>query len=170
MAKTYCFWGLESRRKTLDLCMMNTKEELLRLQQSPELFPSREVEEDFWGEVQECYDLIVDRSIPARKAHREGIRLLREDVVDYWQTLMLPTRDAQRKPWEQFLHNGAPGSGADLSRFVNDGSIQILPMAASRIMLAMLIEHKSIIRDIGEVSLSVHMKLACNWQKTDMVD
>lgn len=154
MAKLYYFFGADEEVNGLDLCMTSTRKELLRLQQGPELFANKDAEEDFWCEVEECCELMVERSIPAIEARDEATKLFRESVAKYWQDLVLPARDEQRKPWEQFLHNGAPGSGADLSQHGEDGSIQVLPMAASRIMIAMLVEYNTIVQALDAVSSS----------------
>ena len=154
MAKLYYFFGADEEVNGLDLCMTSTRKELLRLQQGPELFANKDAEQDFWCEVEECCELMVERSIPAIEARDEATKLFRESVAKYWQDLVLPARDEQRKPWEQFLHNGAPGSGADLSQHGGDGSIQVLPMAASRIMIAMLVEYNTIVQALDAVSSS----------------
>ena len=155
MAKLYYFFGADEEADDLDLCMTSTRKELLRLQQEPELFASKAVEEDFWCEVEKCCKLMVERSIPAIEARDEAMKLFRESVAEHWQDFVLPARDEQRKPWEQFLHNGAPGSGADVSQHGEDGSIQILPMAASRIMIAMLVEYNTIVQALDAVSFSI---------------
>ncbi len=154
MAKLYYFFGADEEVNGLDLCMASTRKELLRLQQKPELFANKEAEEGFWCEVEKCCGLMVERSIPAIEGHDEAMKLFRESVAKYWQDLVLPARDEHRKPWEQFLHNGAPGSGADLSQHGEDGSIQILPMAASRIMIAMFVEYNTIVQALDAVSFS----------------
>ncbi len=169
MAKLNYLFGADEDPNGLELCMTATRKELLRLQQEPELFPSKDVEERFWREVQKRCGRMVERAIPAIEARDEARELLRESIADYWQDLVLPTGDVQRKPWEQFLHNGAPGSGADVSRFGEDGSVQILPMAASRIMIAMLVEYYSIAQALDAVSFSTEFGLANETSKADTV-
>lgn len=154
MAKLFYFFGADEEADGLDRCMTSTRKELLRLQQEPALFVSKAAEEDFWCEVEKCCKLMVERSIPAIEARDEARKLFRESVAEYWHDFVLPARDEQRKPWEQFLHNGAPGSGADVSQHGEGGSIQILPMAASRIMIAMLVEYNTLTRALDAVSLS----------------
>ena len=154
MAKLFYLYGADEEVNGLDLCMTSTQKELLRLQQRPELFASKDTEEAFWCEVEECCRLIVEGSIPAIEAGDEAVKLFRESVAKYWQDLVRPARDEQRKPWEQFLHNGAPGSGADLSQHGEDGSVQVLPMAATRIILAMLVEYNTIAQALDAVSFS----------------
>ena len=63
----------------------------------------------------------------------------------------MPSRNEWRKPWEQFLHNRAPGAGINLSDMGSDGSIQILPMGALRLLHGMKEAHASIIRGIEAV-------------------
>ena len=154
MAKLFYFFGADEEADGLDLCMTSTRKELLRLQQEPELFVSKAAEEGFWCEVEKCCKLMVERSIPAIEARDDARKLFRESVAEHWQDFLLPARDEQRTPWEQFLHNGAPGSGADVSQHGADGSIQILPMAASRIMIAMLVEYNTIVQALDAVSFS----------------
>lgn len=68
------------------------------------------------------------------------------------QKTSLPVRDLQRKPWEQYLHDRAPGIGVDLSAQGNGGSVQMFPMAAVRIVRSMVDQNRTIIAGIESVS------------------
>ena len=62
-----------------------------------------------------------------------------------------PAFDKQRKPWQQFLHHGAPGSGISIAPPAI-GSIQILPCPGIRILDAWRIDYLRAARDLGRVS------------------
>lgn len=131
---------------------MDTKEELSRLQRHPELFPSKDIREEFWDAVERMLNHWVESVIPEQEARDQAHGTLQSAMVEYQEDMRTPRRDMRRKPWEQFLHNRAPGAEADLSEFAEEGSVQIIPMAAARILMMALDEHKAIIRDIEAVS------------------
>ena len=133
--------------------ILATKGELLRLQRHPELFPSKDVREEFWHIIQLTCNSSVKSVIPGQEARDHAHEMLQAAWVDIEEDMRTPRRDMQRKPWEQFLHNRAPGAEADLSMFAEEGSLQIIPMAAARILMANVEEHKAIIRDIEAVSI-----------------
>ena len=74
------------------------------------------------------------------------------DEKDFHEDLM-PARDISRTTWEQYLHNRAPGLNVDLSELGSDGSIQILPMSALRLLHSLKEANESIIRGIEAVCL-----------------
>ena len=152
MAGRQCLFEEDVRSEHLEAYMRATNAEILRLHQYPELFPSKDIEEDFWRDIHYVCDDLVEKAIPNVEDHNEEEKALQAVGVEIEQDTVLPSRDAQRKPWEQFLHNRAPGGGIDVSTFGGEGSIQILPMAAIRILMATNEENKSIIRDIEAVS------------------
>ena len=132
---------------------MATKGELSRLQRHPELFASRDIRKNFWYNVRlTCKSLLKD-VIPGQEARDHAHEIFQAAWVEIEEDKHTPRRDMQRKPWEQYLHNRAPGVEADLSVFPKEGSVQIVPMAASRILMANLEEQRAIIRDIEAVSL-----------------
>lgn len=136
----------------LDHLLTATKIEISRLQGHSELFLSECLEEDFWEEVYDLSNDLLGVFISNLEACDTEEQEFHDVSMEMIEDLRLPARDAQRKPWEQFLHNGAPGSGADVSEFGNDGSVQILPLPGYLIMMNMNREHESIIRDIKAVS------------------
>lgn len=133
--------------------MIATKSELLHLQKHPEVFPSKDIEEAFWQEVYDLCDDIVDHIIASQQAREEEFEDLEALGVELEHNSFLPVRDPQRKPWEQYLHNRVPGVHVDLSAYGNEGSIQIFPMAAVRIVMGMVEETRAIISDIESVSV-----------------
>lgn len=126
-----------------------TTKELSRLQNHPELFPNEDIREEFW----EAFPL-QSRILEEQEASDHAHRMLQAAMVEDQEDMLTPGRDMQRKPWEQFLHNRAPGTEADLSMFPEEGSVQIIPMPASRVMITHLEEHRAIIRNIEAVSTS----------------
>jgi len=128
-----------------------TEEQLWRLQSHPELFPTEDIEKDFWGEVFLMCDHLVRKTLTAPKGKNKAARRLRALDVKEEQKRTIPARDIQRKPWEQFLNNKAPGSGADLSQFGEAGSIQLMPMSSVKIVMGLLDECRAAVTDIEEV-------------------
>lgn len=130
---------------------MATYGELSRLQSHPELFPSEDIREEFWEEVLiKCNRL--NSVILRQKGRDDAHKIFRAGWLDFKADMRTPGWDMQRKPWEQFFHNRAPGADADLSTFAEEGSLQIIPLAAARILIANIDEHKAIVRDIEAVS------------------
>lgn len=132
--------------------MEDTKDQLLRLQNYPQLFPSEDVEVSFWKDVYITCDQLVETILPTLMTHAKDHQKRINSTFKGFRKMIFPTFDRQRKPWEQFLHNRAPGAGADLSFIGNEGSVQLLPMSAVRIIVAMNNEYRSVIRDIEAVS------------------
>jgi len=142
----------EDEYEVLKHSMMATKDELSRLQKHPEVFPSKDVEEEFWQEVYDMCDGIAEHIIPSLQVREQETEIIQALGVEIEHDTFLPVRDLQRKPWEQYLHNMAPGVKVDLPDHGNEGSIQIFPMAAVRIVMAMVEETRAIISDIEIVS------------------
>ena len=132
---------------------MATKVELSRLRRHPELFPSKDTRERFWRNVWLTCNHSVTSVILGQEARDHAHKMFEAAWVKFEEEVCNPRNDVQRKPWEQFLHNRAPGAEADLSMFSEEGSIQIIPMAAARILMAYNEEHRAIIRDIEAVSI-----------------
>ena len=124
--------------------------ELERLQKHPELFPSEEAEQVFWRRLKNALEKIIQiRSILCEDEKKDS-EFLSDDAKEMLADI-LPSRSESRKPWEQFLHNRAPGAGVDLSDMGSNGSIQILPMGALRLLHGMKEANTSIIRGIEAV-------------------
>lgn len=133
--------------------MTATKAELARLRKHPELFPSQSVEKDFWRDVYEMSDVATDQVVPKAEAHDHDEDILIDARIRFERDQVLPAaQETQRKPWQKFLHNRAPGVQVDLSAVAEGGSVQILPMPALRILLATVDENRSIVDDIEAVS------------------
>lgn len=142
----------EDEYEMLKQCMLATMDELFHLQKHSEVFPSKDIEEEFWQEVYELCDGIVEHLIPSLQGREKEKKDIEALGVKIERDTYLPVRDLQRKPWEQYLHNMAPGVKVDLSYHGNEGSIQIFPMAAVRIVTGMMEETRAIISDIENVS------------------
>ncbi len=143
---------IDAEYKLIEDVVLATKEELSRLQRHPELFPSKDTREEFWRNVWlTCYSSVTS-VILEQETRDHAHKMFQADWVEIKEDLRTPRRDMQRKPWEQFLHNRAPGAEADLSMFSEEGSLQIIPMAACRIIMAHVQEYRAIIRDIEAVS------------------
>ena len=132
---------------------MATKGELSRLRRHPELFPSESIREEFWHNVALTCNDSVKFVMLGQEARDRAHRIFESAWFEIEEEVRIPQKDMERKPWEQFLHNRAPGAEADLSAFPGDGSVQIIPMAAARILMAYLEEHETIISDIEAVSI-----------------
>jgi len=104
----------EDEYEVLKRCIMATKDKLSHLQKHPEVFPSKDVAEEFWQEVYDLCDGIVKHIIPSLQDREEEIENIQALGVEIERDAYLPVRDLQRKPWEQYLHNMAPGVKVDL--------------------------------------------------------
>ena len=157
---------LSLRCSIFDVIAIPTEAELVRLQEHPELFPTEKVKEDFWLYVFEVSDSIAEQWIPEELCCQSEHAEARDLAVSSVQEELLPFGHKARKPWEQFLHNKAPGSGVDLSTLglalslPNErprASIQIMPTAAMRLLRAMRIDYEAIHDGIHEVrSRQIH--------------
>nr|QEL51142.1 MAT auxiliary protein 1 [Letharia aff. columbiana 'rugosa'] len=148
IAKMACQLEMDAEYELIEDVIMATKSELSRLQKHPELFPSQDIREKFWHSVRLKCNESVKFVISEQEARDHAHEMFQAVSVEVEENTRTPGRDMQRTPWEQFLHNRAPGAEADLSIFAEEGSVQIIPMAAARILMATLEEHAAIIRDI----------------------
>lgn len=128
-----------------------TEVELTRLQRHPELSPSEGMMVGFWEDLCDLTDELLERGLLMLEDCDVDERRLFDVSVEVSEDLRLRARDADRKPWEQFLHNGAPGSGIDVSGYGNDGSVQVLPSSAMSILHAALWEYSSTVGAIEAV-------------------
>ena len=131
---------------------MSIKGELSRLQEHPDLFPSREVEEEFWQNIYSLCDFTVKDIITNQLTRLRLMKKVQAEAAEDEINAVAPKRDAQREPWEQYLHNRAPGVEVDLSAQGERGSIQIFPMPGVRVVMGMAEEKRAIISDIESVS------------------
>ena len=141
-----------------EIVIMATKEELSRLRRHPELFPDKDTREKFWGDVGKKCNKSLNFVLPKQKAREHAHKMFEATIVNTAE-MRTPEKDMQRGPWEQFLHNRAPGTDANLSMFAEEGTVQIIPMAASRMLMTYVREHQAIIRDIDAVS-TLHLVIS----------
>lgn len=148
-----CQLEMDAEYELIESVVTATKEELSRLQRHPELFPNKDIRKQFWHKIWKLCNLSLKSVISGQEARDHMRNEIQVAMMESEEDRLIPGRDTQRKPWEQFLHNRAPGIAADLSMFAEEGSIQVIPMAAARILLANIDEHKAIVRDIEAVSI-----------------
>ena len=122
-----------------------------RLHNHPELFPNKTIKEAFDHDICKIVDSIMDMltlCLESEIEHENFIAFCAQNTPQ----LPLPSQDQNRKPWQQFLHNKAPGSGIE-KPFIRDmsGSTQAIPWAACRIAKAMNEELQSIFRGLESV-------------------
>lgn len=116
-----------------------------------ELFPSKKVKAAFNYDICKISDSMVDiltAYLDSEMEHEKFRELCAQNAPQLW----LPSLDRDRKPWQQFLHNKAPGSGIE-KPFIADnvGSTQAIPWAACRIVKVMNQELQSIYRELPSV-------------------
>lgn len=148
IARKACQLEIDTEYELIEDVIMATKTELSRLRRHPELFSSKYIREEFWHSIGFECNLSVNSVILEQEARDHAHRMLQAARVEVEEDMRTPGRDTQRKPWEQYLHNRAPGTEADLSMFAEEGCLQIIPMAAARILMVTIEEHRAIIRDI----------------------
>ena len=133
--------------------LIETEDELARLQHFPDLFMSQDLKAQFWQSV---YTRMKD--LAHLMEHSQGLNTdeherVMDDVQEYFEWAKLPSRQPHLSPWEQFLNNKAPGSGIDFSK-EEIGSVHVLPYAACRIMRSVKAEMAYAARMIERVSQS----------------
>ena len=142
---------------------METESELLRLREHPEIFSDEVAKEEFWRHVYRVSISLADKCITIERSHDHCHKNIREASVKNHHQEVLPTRHPSRKPWEQFLHNKGPGSGLKLlpvprasflSAVGSRVSVQVVPAAAVRLLLAYKEEVKEINQEIKTVSVT----------------
>ena len=135
----------------MESCLATTEIELKRLQDHPELYPSKSAEQDFLTRIYNLCDTMLEKWFPTQKT-------LDRLWEDYFKTLeelagsvAIPNFDKERTLWQQFLHNRAPGSGADRSLVAGGCSAQIIPSAGARLIFDLVNKRKRFIREIKAV-------------------
>lgn len=114
---------------------MKAKAEIKRLCKHPELFPSKEVNDAFHHDMKSLLGEVLNYNGPEAKALRsEERRELREKVMQQSGNPGYTKQDPRRKPWQQYLHNRAPGAGLDQSVMADGCSNQVIPHAGLRIL------------------------------------
>ncbi len=148
----FCSLEIDAEYEFIEVVIVATKKELRRLQRHPELFPNRDIREEFWHGICEACNMSMNTITSKQEARDHVHRMFEAAWLEIEEEKRAPGKDVQRKPWEQFLHNRAPGTEADLSMFPEEGSVQIIPHAAIRILVNNFDEQKAIIQEIEAVS------------------
>lgn len=140
-----------------------TYPELERLHEHPELFPSKNMEENFHYDVSIICDLLLNVAIPngddALASEMDLDRALGERTSE----ILCPARDERRKPWQQYLHNNAPGSGIHPSRMTHRLAIpgmkttQAVPLSVAKFLEGFKQDREAILREFGLVSFAPMM-------------
>lgn len=159
LAKTARQLEMDAEYEAPKHVIMVVKKELSRLQKHPELFPNKDIQKAFWYIVQKECNFTLNSVIPGQDVRDHELKAIQTAAIESEEDRLIPGRDRQRKPWEQFFHNRAPGTEANLSMFPEGGSLQIIPMAAARILVAHIDEHKAAVRDVEAVS-SLHPEVS----------
>ena len=140
-----------SKSKALHNVLDNIAKEITRLEKHSELFPSNSIQEQFCGLVHEMYTLLERTYAVIDVSDECQFTTIYENMLEYKYKKYWPSFDEERKPWQQFLHNKAPGSGIDGSYFQNEGSTQVVPLAGAKIRYVWQSEYMEIIRTLEEV-------------------
>ena len=135
-----------------------TFSEISRLHMHPELFPSEVVAQGFWQDMYKISDYTLEEIIPHLKVNDKIMKKLGDHCAEDKLDMNFPRRNVLRKPWEQYLHDRAPGIEVDLSAQGDGGSVQIFPMAAIRIVMGMVEANKAIISDIERASATFFLQ------------
>nr|ACS91136.1 unknown [Nannizzia gypsea]ACS91140.1 unknown [Nannizzia gypsea] len=111
----------------------SVRQELTRLTNYPDLFPTPTAQERFFKILQESVAKVVKkREDKESESIEESIRLranlIARDEEQILQSINRPSFKPELKPWEQFLLKGSPGSGVALSEDPPNGYVQMMPM------------------------------------------
>ncbi|MCJ1464670.1 hypothetical protein MMC07_003283 [Pseudocyphellaria aurata] len=146
--------GSQIREEDID----PTYAELERLHEHPELFPTKFVETQFNYDITIICDLLLDVVIPKADELLELQKQMDEVQVERAREVLYPAKDERRTPWQQYLHNNAPGSGIDPELLENplypdDRSgmkkiTQALPMTAAKIVRTFKNDREPILREL----------------------
>ncbi|MCJ1404212.1 hypothetical protein MMC11_007437 [Xylographa trunciseda] len=137
-----------------DLASANIRKEFERLQNNPELFPSKEFGEQMFGAVHDMCERLEISLVHFADLKDKNFNLFEEEVEEvkaaYW-----PTFQAGRNPWHQFLHNGAPGHRVIPKQASNTESMQIIPPGGLNILQTWQTEIEDVLRTFDD-NLRVH--------------
>ena len=136
--------------------------EIVRLEDNPVLYPSARTRMEFLAEIA----TVNYKTKEVEHIHRMLNHAEQEVHEHLSQICAEPYRrsfNKQRKPWQQFLHHGAPGSGLNIYPPYR-GSIQMLPTTGLQILSQWRTDYLSMARDLGQVStLSPMPSLSCRF-------
>lgn len=134
----------------LEECLAATSVELKRLQKHPELYPNTTAQQDFLRLVRKaCKGIAI--TLQGRKAWKRVQKVYRRFLEDCNEAVVLPNRDEHRTPWQQFLHNQAPGSGVGGSQTTGSGCAYLFPPGGVRLVFMMYLSCQSTVHEIRAV-------------------
>lgn len=132
-------------------------DEIDRLDKNPELFPSEELRQNFFRFVHEIFQAWNAALTKLKTVGMEHKELIDEAVTAEEQVTRY-AYTAGRKPWQQFLHNRAPGSGVHDSEMNPGGSTQIIPMGFSKLLRSWKNESVEVSKPIFGVSINTRKR------------
>ena len=145
-------------------CLRETKLEIERLHIYPFLFPSREIRNAFDHDMRIIFSGALKYNGPEGEEIREKEK--QQLLQTVWQESGYPAfteQDPRRKPWQQYLHDRAPGAGLDPSFMLDGQTNQVMPHAALRIWQSWGVEWSRIYSGIKEVSFSLKSHAQRHW-------
>ena len=125
--------------------------EVSRLLARPELIPEDYGAEKFFGRLYEICtktDIVEEQW---KKLHLYSFKI-HEQIMKKFQQENQPAYDAKRAPWDQFLHDKAPGSGAKNFPEILRTSTQFLPFPGIGILRRWLLDYQHVVDAIVVVS------------------
>ena len=134
-------------------CLAVIGDEIDRLDKHPELFPSEDTRQQFFHFVRQ---ILQDWSVAFNKI--KAMQMKHKDAIqEAVYAEKHRTRSAytvNRKPWQQFLHNKAPGSGMHTREMDQnlEGSTQLLPMGGCRLFHSWAKDCYEVTKEIKAVS------------------
>lgn len=129
-----------------------TKLEIARLRKHPKLFPSNDVKDAFDRDIGLIFSGALKHNGPqGQKIREKEKQKLLEIVMQESGNASYTQQDPRRKPWQQYLHDRAPGAGLDQSVMRDGESNQVMTHAALRILENWTIGYHHIYRGIKKV-------------------
>ena len=138
-------------------CLRETTLEIERLHKYPSLFSSRDIKNAF------DHDMEILFSDALKYNGSEGENIREKEKQQLLQAVLqecgpaFAEQDPHRKPWQQYLHNRAPGAGLDQSVMLDGHTNQVMPHAALRILEVWTVQYHSAYRGVKEVTF-VHQR------------
>lgn len=132
-------------------------DEIDRLDKNPELFPSEELRQNFFRFVHQIFQAWNAALTELKSAEMDHLELIDEAVTAEEQVTRY-AYTAGRKPWQQFLHNRAPGSGVHAYEMNPGGSTQIIPMGFSKLLRSWKNESEEVSKKIVTVSINIRKR------------
>ena len=140
---------------TLDKILNTIYNEFTRLEAHPDLFPEKNIREEFFG--------LIKRRCEQMDAINKSLGEMDDFEYELYKSRTLhiaaknrPGFDELRKPWDQFLHKGAPGSGVDTSSMPQlaprGGYLQIVPFAGFQLLCNWVRENNAACHELAMVS------------------